>query len=210
MATGPERDENGNTIGQGFFISMNPGDIDGMLNELKGLDESQMAALMEALRNYSPITAGNYSDTMLQNFLNGEGFYETWQLQALLENITSALEQAAGDGGLPLDVQPVIEDPAATNAALSEAIGTIILPVAGDPTMMGYPHANGLFSVPWDGYPAILHKGERIVPARAANTYNASSNLYVDHMYMNNDMDAERLADTLATRTRRVQAGFGS
>lgn len=209
LATGPERDENGNTIGQGFFISMNPGDIDGMLKELEGLDESQMTALMEALRNYAPITAGNYSDTMLQNFLNGEGGYETWQLQALLENITSALEQAAGEGGLPLDVQPVIEDPAAANAAIRDAIGTVVVPVEGDPTMMGYPQANGLWSVPWDGYPAILHKGERVVPARAAGgTY--SSNLYVENMNMNNGQDAAGLAAAMAAAQRRTMRGYGS
>lgn len=208
LATGPERDENGNTIGQGFFISMNPGDIDGMLNELKGLDESQMAALMEALRNYSPITAGNYSDTMLQNFLNGEGGYETWQLQALLENITSALEQAAGEGGLPLDVQPVIEDPAEANAAIRDAIGTVVVPVEGDPTMMGYPHANGLFSVPWDGYPAILHKGERVVPAAQANNYN--SNIYFGNVNLNNGLEIEALTESIDRRNRRQRSGYGA
>ena len=208
LATGPERDENGNTIGQGFFVSMNPGDIDGMLKELKGLDESQMSALMEALRNYSPITAGNYSDTMLQNFLKGEGGYETWQLQALLENITSALEQAAGEGGLPLDVKPVIEDPAAANATIRDAIGTVVVPVEGDPTLMGYPHANGLFSVPWDGYPAILHKGERVVPAAQANNYN--SNIYFGNVNLNNGLEIEALTESIDRRNRRQRSGYGA
>ena len=208
LATGPERDENGNTIGQGFFISMNPGDIDGMLNELKGLDDSQMAALVQALQKYAPITAGNYSDTMLTNFLNGEGGYETWQLQALLENITSALEQAAGDGGLPLDVNPVIENPAEVNAELSEAIGTVVVPVQGDPTLMGYPHANGLFSVPWDGYPAILHKGERVVPAAQANNYN--SNIYFGNVNLNNGLEIEALTESIDRRARRQRSGYGA
>ena len=74
---------------------------------------------------------------------------------------------------------------------------------------MGF-HANGLFSVPWDGYPAILHKGERVLTAREAKTYNANSHLYVDNMYMNGNLDAEYLSDMIAKRTQRIQRGFGS
>lgn len=72
-------------------------------------------------------------------------------------------------------------------------------------------HANGLFSVPWDGYPAILHKGERVMTAReVTSSRNYSSNLYVESMYMNNGMDADGLAAAMAAAQRRTMNGYGS
>ena len=70
--------------------------------------------------------------------------------------------------------------------------------------------ANGLFSVPWDGYPAVLHRGERVLTAREARTYNANSNLYVENMNMNNGMDAAALAAAMNAQNQRIRAGFGS
>jgi hypothetical protein len=71
--------------------------------------------------------------------------------------------------------------------------------------------ANGLWSVPWDGYPAILHKGERVVPAReVGSSRNFSSNLYVESMIMNNGTDAEGLAAAMAAAQRRTMSGYGS
>ena len=72
-------------------------------------------------------------------------------------------------------------------------------------------HANGLFSVPFDGYAAILHKGERVVPAReVAASRNYNSNLYVESMYMNNGTDAAGLAAAMAAAQRRTMRGYGS
>lgn len=35
-------------------------------------------------------------------------------------------------------------------------------------TFFGFPHANGLDRVPYDGYPAVLHQGERVLTKQAA------------------------------------------
>ena len=71
--------------------------------------------------------------------------------------------------------------------------------------------ANGLWAVPFDGYRAILHKGERVVPAReVAASRNFSSNLYVESMYMNNGQDADGLAAAMAAAQRRTMSGYGS
>jgi len=81
------------------------------------------------------------------------------------------------------------------------------------PSFGGTPqHANGLPYVPFDGYFAVLHKGERVVPAREAESSSRtfSSNLYVESMYMNNGQDAEGLAASIAAANRRTMAGFGS
>ena len=72
-------------------------------------------------------------------------------------------------------------------------------------------HANGLWAVPFDGYRAILHKGERIVPAReVGSSRNFSSNLYVESMYMNNGQDADGLAAAMAAAQRRTMSGYGN
>lgn len=71
--------------------------------------------------------------------------------------------------------------------------------------------ANGMPYVPFDGYMAVLHKGERVVPAREAEGNRSfTSNLYVESMYMNNGTDAEGLAASIAAANRRTMAGFGS
>lgn len=71
-------------------------------------------------------------------------------------------------------------------------------------------HANGLWSVPFDGYPAILHRGERVVPAREVQSRSYNSNLYVESMIMNNGTDAEGLAAAMAAAQRRTMSGYGS
>ena len=71
-------------------------------------------------------------------------------------------------------------------------------------------HANGWY-VPFDGYAAVLHKGEQVIPARqVANSRTLNSNLYVESMYMNNGMDAEGLAAAMAAANRRTMRGYGS
>ena len=71
--------------------------------------------------------------------------------------------------------------------------------------------ANGLPYVPFDGYAAILHKGERVTPAREVNSSrNYSSNLYVESMIMNNGTDAAGLAAAMAAAQRRTMSGYGS
>ena len=72
-------------------------------------------------------------------------------------------------------------------------------------------NANGLPYVPFDGYHAILHKGERVVTAREmSNTRNYNSNLYVENMVMNNGQDAEGLAAKLSAAQQWTNRGFGS
>ena len=70
-------------------------------------------------------------------------------------------------------------------------------------------HANGLWSVPFDDYPALLHRGERVVPAREVSSQSYNSNLYVEKMIMNNGADAQGLADAIAARQRRQARGYG-
>ena len=122
-------------------------------------------------------------------------------------------ERSAGKA-VEVPTEPAVEDDA--KAKIEEAIGTITVPVvlamegilAG--VLSAFSHANGIHSVPFDGYPAILHKGERVVPAREVQSRSYNSNLYVESMYMNNGTDAAGLASAMAAAQRRTMSGFGS
>ena len=95
--------------------------------------------------------------------------------------------------------------PVAINLEMPHGFGGLRI---GEPMMM--EHANGLSFVPFDGYPAILHRGERVMPAREVASRSFSSNLYVESMVMNGGADADGLAQAIAARNQRVMAGFGS
>ena len=69
-------------------------------------------------------------------------------------------------------------------------------------------HANGLFSVPWDGYPAILHKGERVLTARENQQY--TYNNYFGNVNLNNGLEIEALTESIDRRNRRQRSGYGA
>ena len=175
----------------------------------------------------------------IDNFFSGTGNDEGWdeyeeelarRVQEdlgetpveLLPELPDDVKQQIKDQtkGATVEVSPdVIGDAAAEIAA---QVGTVSVPVSlvWDRTIGGagggvawnswQKHANGLFSVPWDGYPAILHKGEQVVPAREVQSRSYNSNLYVENMIMNNGTDASGLASAMAAAQRREMAGYGS
>ena len=126
---------------------------------------------------------------------NGE-----WTIPGLEEEM--AAQQAAADA-MNAASETMSGLPEAVAAAVSGVTLQVQWPFMGS-------HANGLFSVPWDGYPALLHKGERVLTAREARTYNANSNLYIENMNMHNGMDAQALMAVMNAQNQRVRAGFGS
>ena len=84
--------------------------------------------------------------------------------------------------------------------------GSAFTPVQAE--RLFYPHANGLFSVPWDGYPALLHKGERVLTAREADRY--TYNNYFGNVNLNNGLEIEALTDSIERRNRRQRSGYGA
>ena len=119
-----------------------------------------------------------------------------------LQTPEDAATKISGDiGTVPVPVELVVTNPGALRPSVGGGSGV------GSVKMM--QHANGLPYVPYDNYLALLHKGEQVVPARAA-AGNFSSNLYVDRMIMNNGQDAQGLAGAVAAANRRVMRGRGS
>ena len=117
-----------------------------------------------------------------------------------------------------VEVDPEAPEDAAQQ--LSDEIGTVNVPVVyvptnGDvirkirtPAGMGW-HANGLWSVPFDGYMAVLHKGEQILPAREVASRNFTSNTYFENVNIQNGTDADGLAARVAAEQRRTMNAFG-
>lgn len=131
-----------------------------------------------------------------------------------IDEINAAIAERNGGKAVEVQTEPAVDSDAASK--IEEAIGTVTVPVvlAVDGILAGvlsaFSHANGIHSVPFDGYPAILHKGERVMPAREVQSRSYNSNLYVESMYMNNGTDAAGLASAMAAAQRRTMSGFGS
>jgi hypothetical protein len=121
-----------------------------------------------------------------------------WTIPGLEEEM--AAQQAAADA-MNAASETMSGLPEAVAAAVSGVTLQVQWPFMGS-------HANGLPFVPFDGY-ALLHKGERVLTAREARTYNANSNLYIENMNMNNGMDAQALAAAMNAQNQRVRAGYG-
>jgi hypothetical protein len=193
-------------------------DFTGIKDLLMGLEARQnqkRAELFNLIRQYAPYTTtengtGYTTDELMKYWESGGGM-DAASADALLESVTNSLQAAvAAEGGPAVEISPEVPEGAA--ADIASQIGTVPVQVSPQVAGMTVPgHANGLWSVPYDGYHAVLHKGERVVPAReVASSRNFNSNLYVESMYMNNGQDAEGLAAAMAAAQRRTSAGFGS
>jgi hypothetical protein len=180
------------------------GAMEALLMGLSSRKNQQKAELYNVLQNAAP-TAGSNTWGLLNRLWGGEAM-DSATIHEMLENITDAF--AAAENKVQVPVEPAVEDGAAE--AISQEIGAV--PVTVIPQIAGFgSHANGLPYVPFDGYMAMLHRGERIVPAREVNSSrNFSSNLYVESMYMNNGQDADGLAAAIAAENRRMMSGYGS
>ena len=183
--------------------------IESLLMGLSSRQNQQKAELYNVLSGAAP-TAGNNTWNLLNSFWNGAEL-DPYVVDELLQNITDAFA-ADENKKVQVPIEPDVPDDAA--ATIAREIGPVEIQVTPNFSVEDiedpFSHANGIWSVPWDGYPAILHRGERVMPAREVTSRNYSSNLYVESMYMNNGTDAAGLASAMAAAQRRTQAGFGS
>ena len=207
-ALGLQRDSNGELI-KGWLGSIRWGDpaaIEAILSGLQDRQNQQLAELYNTINQYSPTTSdGNYTWNQLQRYWAGEPM-DLGAETALLESIASAYAAKLEAMEAPkVEVDPVLPDDAA--AMLEDQLGPITVDVI--PNVKSMSFANGLPYVPFDGYVATLHKGERVVPANQNKNYNNTSNVYFDHVNVNNGIDADGLAARIAEHNRRTLAGFG-
>lgn len=83
-----------------------------------------------------------------------------------------------------------------------EQLGNRWKRVLGIPVNAGANHADGLTYVPYDGYPARLHEGERVLTASEARGYGKGTNVSVtvNGLTVREEADVERIAETLAQK----------
>lgn len=182
---------------------VNFGTAEKLLMGLSDRQGQQKAELYNLLKGST--TAGYDTWNLLNMFWNGETM-DQHMVDELLQNITDVF--AANEQKVKVPMEP--EVPADAAQQISEQIGTV--PISVQLIEGGgaeHSFANGIWSVPYDGMLARLHKGERVVPARQAGS-SFSSNLYVENMNMSGGLSADALAASIASRNRRVMAGYGS
>lgn len=136
-----------------------------------------------------------WDDARYQKWFDEENAKYAEENQALQESANKISDAADKMGGLP----------EAVAAAVSGVTLNVQVALGG---MYAKGHANGIWSVPWDGYPAILHRNERVIPARQASQYN--SNIYFGNVNLNNGLEIEALTESIDRRNRRQQAGYGA
>ena len=231
---GLKHDENGNEIKDvtGLFtITRNTDKLDQLLHDVENWTDADKEMLHEAVTKYNPYTAGWDTWNLLQKYWAGDTEnIDTYALNQALENVADSLikfqqnelglqpqpdaaeELGEEIGEVPVETKP--EMSAAMVQELKDFIGTLDIPVRLIPTEAegeaDGEHANGIWSVPYDGYLARLHRGERVMPAREVASRNYSSNLYVESMYMSGGADADGLAAAMAAAQRRTMSGYGS
>lgn len=179
------------------------GTMEALLMGLSSRKNQQKAELYNVLQNAAP-TAGSNTWGLLNRLWGGEAM-DSATIHEMLENITDAF--AAAENKVQVPVEPAVEDGAAE--AISQEIGAV--PVTVIPQIAGFgSHANGLPYVPFDGYMAMLHRGERVMPARDNKSYTYNSNTYFGNVNLNNGMEIEALSESIARQNRKTQRGYGS
>ena len=133
-------------------------------------------------------------------------------------NVKDALSSIFGGEKAEVQVEPVAEEGSAEKIA--GEIGTVTVPATLDwrPSyMQGYAqqapglggHANGLPWVPYNGYLAVLHQGERVLTARENRTYTFNNNTYFGGVNLHNGMEVDALTDSIARQQARQAAAYG-
>ena len=195
-----------------------------LLMGLSGRQNQQKAELYNVLKNAAP--TNGYDTWGLLNAFWGGAELDPGQVDALLQNVTDALAGLTETKKPEIPVQLEVPDTIAGD--IEAQVPPIELPAqlvingwsfgwgmggggtGGAGVNRPTARANGLPYVPYDGYLAALHKGERVVPAREISSRNYSSNLYVENMNMNGGASAEGLAAAMAAAQRRTMSAYGS
>lgn len=176
-----------------------------LLMGLSGRKNQQLAELYNILKDANP-TAGNNTWNLLNSFWNGAEL-DPNQINEMLQNITDAF---ADNANKKVSIPSELTLPDNQAALLAESVGTVMIHGQIVPDGVDGSHANGIWAVPRDNYLALLHKNERVIPARQMTSRNFTSNMYIENMTMNNGQDADGLAARVAAENRRIMSGYGS
>lgn len=159
--------------------------------------------------NISEETADQFT-AMMEKALDGENL-DPYAVIDMLDSIRQQLDAAISEQGEGLQVEttPELIPDAVTHLQTSLDGEALHIPVIPDLASIDGTHANGLPFVPFDGYIAALHKGERVVPANQNKNVNFVNNNYFEDTRMYNNTDVQGLAAAIAERNRHNLQGVG-
>lgn len=171
------------------------------------------AKSLEYKKEYGKLGWAKYIDEM-----NGTNIYEMTKEWMEQGQKGGGASRSFADEGIEL---PVDLKPDTTAEDIAAQVGEVTIPATLDwrPSyMQGYGrqtpgwggHANGLPFVPYDGYLAVLHRGERVMTARENKTYTFTNNTYFGGVNLHNGMEVDALTDSIARQQARQAAAYGS
>ena len=218
-AMGLVKDENGNEakniLGQSYTqMSDEYGDL---LMGLQSRQGAEKAKLVMALQG--KYTLGNDAWNQLNRYWNGNDL-DPMEVNDLLSVVTQALaEQSqkninANVTKPELPVEPTIEDDAYAELQQQLDGGNYTISVSPILEGDGNEHAAGAWDIPYDNYPAILHRDEMVLTASQARRYREgggmdSSAIVAAIQGLRNDMANLKLVIGRKTFGRAV-ADYGS
>ena len=213
--------------------------IGGLLPNIVSWVSTNGGPVMDWLTHESPIASilngqesvGDFWNRVTEGVTkNAETFAQDWAENELIKfwtrrdaNQDAGERTIFGENWLPSYMQdqtPQVEvDPVAPEDAASDLagqIGEVTVPVKLVPEALDWRpsymrgHANGLPFVPYDGYLAMLHRGERVLTASANRSYTYNSNNYFGNVNLNNGQDIDALCTSIDRHNRQMQSGFGA
>ena len=202
-------------IAHGIYVAMNNKNPIEQMASAAGFSEERTKEIVESIPDtYNPF------DTE-----------QTEKVTNLIKNVLTGGKTKPEPVAIP--VEPETQENAAEEIA--EQIGEVTVPVklrvvggssafsggGGGGGLMDYfadylfgsfrpGFANGLPFVPFDGYPAILHRGERVLTERENRNYTISNNTYFGGVSLHNGLEVDALTDSIAARNAKVAAGYGA
>lgn len=178
---------------------------DGMM-QYKGTEEYQahMKAEMDLVAGIQAGVSPQYVElgsSMADAFSKGFGERAIPAVQGILSEITSMLESTGGATTKQDNTSTSGIDAWAGNKIewAKNSIGNLFT-----------GHAVGMDYVPYNGYPALLHEGEKVLTKSQANTDNAPQGIVIN---MNNtvreDADIQRITQALVSELAKYQGSYG-
>ena len=189
---------------------------------VKGKTPEQAAAdeaieeVKEATPGVNGFTAPSGDQAKKVTHLMGEALWGaltgqkvTYEAEPVVEDdAAESIREQVGQVSIPVTLVPTVSQPGGFPGGAGAAGGVFMYDKNVLPT--GHVHANGIPFVPFDGYIASLHRGERVITASENRNYTFNSNTYFGNVNLNNGMQVEALSESIARQNRKIQRGFGS
>lgn len=205
------------------FLAENPGDLtDELIEQLIGMgyerkkektlevtprQREELEQLWDYYREEGPLASSDW-EYLMREFTFKDS-------QELIDLFWQKINQTGFTGeDLPDDwfeVPAELKLPEDEGEKLAEQVGVVTIPARmsmqeGD---ADGSYANGLPFVPFDGYMAMLHRGERVMTARENRNYTYNNNTYFGNVNLNNGLEIEQLTESISRHNRRKQSGYG-